>query len=106
GLFKGEILRRVGGFDTGLGDDTDMTMKLRKQRWKLDMSIDAIVWTIVPETRQHLWRQRMRWERNMVKIRLSKHRDQFLLGRYGLANAILAIEQVIALFTLPWGGLM
>jgi poly-beta-1,6-N-acetyl-D-glucosamine synthase len=106
GLFKGEILRRVGGFDTGLGDDTDMTMKLRKQRWKLDMSIDAIVWTIVPETRQHLWRQRMRWERNMVKIRLSKHRDQFLLGRYGLANAFVALQLLFIRLTLPWMGLI
>jgi cellulose synthase/poly-beta-1,6-N-acetylglucosamine synthase-like glycosyltransferase len=53
GLFRGEIVRRLGGFDTGLGDDTDMTMKLRKQRWKLGMSVDAVVWTIVPVTPRH-----------------------------------------------------
>jgi biofilm PGA synthesis N-glycosyltransferase PgaC len=106
GIFRGEIVRRLGGFDTGLGDDTDMTMKLRKQRWKLGMSVDAVVWTIVPVTRQHLWRQRMRWERNMVKIRLSKHRDQFVLGRYGLANAVVALQLLFIRLTLPWMGLI
>jgi cellulose synthase/poly-beta-1,6-N-acetylglucosamine synthase-like glycosyltransferase len=106
GLFRAEILHRLGGFDTGLGDDTDMTMNLRKRRWKLAFSLDAVVWTIVPVTRRHLWSQRMRWQRNLVKIRLSKHRDQFVLGRYGLANAILAIEQLIVLFILPWVGLI
>jgi biofilm PGA synthesis N-glycosyltransferase PgaC len=104
GLFRGEIVRRLGGFDTGLGDDTDMTMKLRKQRWKLGMSVDAVVWTIVPVTSRHLWRQRMRWERNMVKIRLSKHRDQFVLGRYGSANAIVALQLLIIRLAFPWAA--
>ena len=106
GLFRGEFVRRVGGFDTGLGDDTDMTMKLRKQRWKLGMSVDAVVWTIVPVTARHLWRQRMRWERNMVKIRLSKHRDQFILGRYGFANGIVALQLLFIRLALPWSALI
>jgi cellulose synthase/poly-beta-1,6-N-acetylglucosamine synthase-like glycosyltransferase len=94
GMFRAEILHRLGGYDTGLGDDTDMTMMLRKQRWKLAFSLDAVVWTIVPVTRDHLWRQRMRWQRNIVKIRFSKHRNFFVLGRYGLANAVLALQLV------------
>jgi poly-beta-1,6-N-acetyl-D-glucosamine synthase len=106
GVFRGDVVRRLGGFDTGLGDDTDMTMKFRKQRWKLAMSIDGVVWTIVPVARQHLWRQRMRWERNMVKIRLSKHRDQFVLGRYGLANAVVTLQLLFIRLTLPWMGLI
>jgi cellulose synthase/poly-beta-1,6-N-acetylglucosamine synthase-like glycosyltransferase len=96
GLFRAEILHRLGGFDTGLGDDTDMTTCIRKQRWKLAFSFDAVVWTTVPITRHHLWRQRMRWRRNMVKIRISKHRDQLVLGRYGFANAVLAVHLVFA----------
>lgn len=101
GMFRGEILRRLGGFDTGLGDDTDMSTLIRKQRWRLAFSFDAVVWTTVPATRRHLWSQRMRWRRNIVKILISKHRDRFLLGRYGLSNAILVI-QLIALLVTPW----
>jgi poly-beta-1,6-N-acetyl-D-glucosamine synthase len=102
GLFRAEIFRRLGGYDTGLGDDTDMTMKLRKQRWKLGFSVDALVWTDVPETLQRLFRQRARWERNMVKIRVSKHRDMFALGRYGFANAVVTLDLLFVRLLLPW----
>jgi cellulose synthase/poly-beta-1,6-N-acetylglucosamine synthase-like glycosyltransferase len=95
-------MRRLGGYDTGLGDDTDMTMKLRKQRWKLGFSVDAVVWTDVPTTMRGLFRQRARWERNMVKIRLSKHRDMFLIGRYGFGNAILTLDLLFVRLALPW----
>jgi biofilm PGA synthesis N-glycosyltransferase PgaC len=101
GLFRAEILRRLGGFDTGLGDDRDLTMMIRKQRWKLRLSIDAVVWTTVPVTRDHLWRQRARWRRNVVKICVSKHRDQFVLGRYGFANAFLAVQVLVARLLIP-----
>ncbi len=92
GIFRGEVLRRLGGFDTGLGDDRDLSTMLLKQRFRLAFSNDAVVWTTVPETRYHLWRQRMRWRRNIIKIRVSKHRDMFLLGRYGFTNAIIALQ--------------
>jgi cellulose synthase/poly-beta-1,6-N-acetylglucosamine synthase-like glycosyltransferase len=101
GLFRGEILRRLGGFDTGLGDDRDLSTMIRKQRWKLAFSIDAVVWTTVPATRHHLWRQRARWRRNIVKICLSKHRDLFVLGRYGFANAVLVIEVALIHMIIP-----
>ena len=95
GIFRGEVLRRLGGFDSGLGDDSDLSTMLLKQRFKLTFSHDAVVWTTVPETRAHLWSQRMRWRRNCVKIRVSKHRDMFLLGRYGFARAIITIGLVL-----------
>jgi len=101
GIFRAEILHRLGGFDTGLGDDTDMTTMICKQRWKLGFSLGAVVWTTVPATRYHLWRQRMRWRRNLIKIRLSKHRDQFVLGRYGLANAARAVEVILGQVLVP-----
>ena len=102
GLFRAVIIRRLGGYDTGLGDDTDLTIKLRKQGWKLGFSVDAMIWTDVPATWRRLCRQRMRWERNMVKIRLSKHRDMLALGRYGVGNAIVMLDLLIMRVTFPW----
>jgi poly-beta-1,6-N-acetyl-D-glucosamine synthase len=102
GLFRAEILRRLGGFDTGLGDDTDMTLKLRKQRWKLTFSVDAVIWTDVPITWHAVRRQRIRWERNMVKIRLSKHRDLLSFGLHGLGNAIVVLDLLVMRVMLPW----
>ncbi len=100
GIFRAEILHRLGGFDTGLGDDRDLTMMIRKQRWKVRFSVGAVVWTTCPETLNHLVKQRVRWRRNVVKICISKHRDTFLLGRYGLANAYVALE-VLGRIVLP-----
>jgi cellulose synthase/poly-beta-1,6-N-acetylglucosamine synthase-like glycosyltransferase len=101
GVWRAEILHRLGGFDTGLGDDFDMSTMLRKQRWKLAFSIDAVVWTLVPVTRTHLASQRARWRRNVMKIRVSKHRDMFVLGRYGFANAFLTVQMLLARMLMP-----
>jgi poly-beta-1,6-N-acetyl-D-glucosamine synthase len=101
GIFRASILHSLGGLDTGLGDDTDLTTNIYKQGWKLAFSLDAKVWTTVPVTRYHLWRQRMRWRRNLIKIRVSKHRDQFLLGRYGFANAVRAVVIVVGSVLAP-----
>jgi hypothetical protein len=48
-----------------------------------------------------LLRQRARWRRNVVKICVSKHRDQFVLGRYGFANAVLAVAQLLYRLLIP-----
>jgi cellulose synthase/poly-beta-1,6-N-acetylglucosamine synthase-like glycosyltransferase len=101
GIFRAEILHRLGGFDTGLGDDTDLTTMIRKQRWKLAFSLDAVVWTTVPETQNHLSKQRARWRRNLIKIRVSKHRDYLVLGRYGFADALLAIQMLLLRILMP-----
>jgi biofilm PGA synthesis N-glycosyltransferase PgaC len=102
GMFRADVLRRLGGFDAGLGEDADMTMMLRKQGRKLGFSVDAVVWTDVPVTWKRLVIQRMRWDRTFLRIRISKHRDMFWPGRYGLANFILMVDQVIWNILLPW----
>jgi cellulose synthase/poly-beta-1,6-N-acetylglucosamine synthase-like glycosyltransferase len=102
GMFRAEILRRLHGYDTGLGDDTDMTQMVRKQQWKLGFSLGAVVHTAVPVTRHHLWSQRARWSRNSIKIRLSKHRELFVLGRFGFASAIVVVRLLAGRTTLNW----
>jgi cellulose synthase/poly-beta-1,6-N-acetylglucosamine synthase-like glycosyltransferase len=95
-MFRMSALRELGGYDTGLGDDTDMTLRMRKRRqWRLKYALEARIWTDQPENLRSLLRQRMRWTRNMVKVRLHKHRDLFT-PRYGWQNLVLAID--IALF--------
>ena len=101
GMFRGSALRGFGGFDTGLGDDTDLTIRLRKARWKLRMSLTARISTDVPETLPHLMRQRSRWTRNMVKMRLRKHRDMGTF-KYGFTNAFLFYENIVNRVVRPF----
>lgn len=101
GLFRAEALRDLFGFDSGLGDDTDMTLRLRKQRWRLGFALHAVVWTDVPRTVGHLVRQRSRWERNMVKVRLRKHGDLLRAWRYGWRNMLVTADLVVVRAALP-----
>jgi poly-beta-1,6-N-acetyl-D-glucosamine synthase len=100
-IFRTSALRSVGGYDTGLGDDTDMTLKMRKQGWRLGFSLDARIWTDQPYTIPGLIRQRTRWARNMVKVRLRKHKDFINPFRYGWKSTILAVDNLIFRVLFP-----
>jgi cellulose synthase/poly-beta-1,6-N-acetylglucosamine synthase-like glycosyltransferase len=103
GLFRTGALRALGGYDTGLGDDTDMTLRLRKCGWRIDFAPDAQVWVEMPRTWGHLTQQRFRWARNLVKIRLSKHRDMMaLFHRYGFANGVIALNVLVFRVLIPF----
>ncbi|MBD5655520.1 MAG: glycosyltransferase family 2 protein [Candidatus Eremiobacteraeota bacterium] len=101
GMFRGSALRGLGGFDTGLGDDTDLTIRLRKARWKLRMSVKARISTDVPESLPRLMKQRSRWTRNMVKVRLRKHRDMGSF-KYGFTNAFMFYENIVNRVVRPY----
>ena len=101
GLFRKSAVDEVKGFDTGLGDDTDLTIRLRKLGWKLRFSTNAIVWTNVPTKWRQLFSQRQRWERNMVKIRLRKQQDLFSFWRYGWTNTWMMVDLVLTRMVLP-----
>ncbi len=74
GAFRREALQRVGGLDSGGGEDLDVTLKLRMAGWKARFAPDAVCYTDVPETLMALTRQRFRWERDAVRLRYRKHR--------------------------------
>jgi len=100
-MFRASAMRSLGGYDMGLGDDTDITIRLRKAKWKLRTSLRGQISTDVPVTLGHLMRQRSRWTRNMVKMRLRKHRD-LGSGRYGFTNAFAFWEQVLNRVVHPY----
>jgi biofilm PGA synthesis N-glycosyltransferase PgaC len=100
-LFRTSAMRQIGGWDMGLGDDTDSTIRLRKANWKLRTSLRAHLLTDVPITLGHLMSQRARWTRNMVKQRVRKHRD---LGtfRFGLVNGIMFYDIMLNRVVHPY----
>lgn len=103
-MFRADALRALGGYDSGLGDDTDLTLRLRKQGWRLGFAPNAIVWTDVPNRFGWLMKQRSRWARNMVKIRLHKHGDLVRLDRFGLSNAVVFADLFLLRVAIPFLG--
>ena len=75
GAFRRTAMERVGGLDSGGGEDLDVTLRLRGDGWTTVFAPDAICLTSVPATVIALTQQRFRWERDAVRLRYRKHRD-------------------------------
>lgn len=77
GAFRRKVLLEVGGWDTGPGEDADITIKIRKAGYKIAFAPKAICQTNVPETWKAYWRQRLRWNRSLIRFRWRKHRNVY-----------------------------
>lgn len=66
-----------GGHEPGPGNDSDLAIRVRKLGYKIVFEPKAFCLTNVPETLPKLIKQRSRWDRNLIKNRLRKHRDVF-----------------------------
>jgi cellulose synthase/poly-beta-1,6-N-acetylglucosamine synthase-like glycosyltransferase/spore germination protein YaaH/peptidoglycan/xylan/chitin deacetylase (PgdA/CDA1 family) len=83
GAWRTDLLRATGGFsgDT-VAEDTDLTLTIRRDGWKIVYDEDAIGRTEVPETVDALVRQRFRWTFGTLQA-VWKHRDTAGNPRYG-----------------------
>ncbi|MGH9714513.1 MAG: glycosyltransferase [Candidatus Acidiferrales bacterium] len=83
GAWRTNLLRSNGGFsgDT-VAEDTDLTLTIRRNGWKIVYDEDAIGRTEVPDTVQALIRQRFRWTFGTLQA-VWKHRDAVGKPRYG-----------------------
>jgi len=76
GVFRRQALADVGGLDAGGGEDLDVTIRIRKAGWRVRFAPDAICYTDAPATFRAFLRQRFRWERDAIRLRYRKHKDQ------------------------------
>jgi poly-beta-1,6-N-acetyl-D-glucosamine synthase len=95
GAFKREALERVGGWDIGPGLDGDITVKLRKLDYRIAFEPEAICQTSVPDTFQKLVKQRLRWDKSIIRFRVRKHRDVFYPNAtFKFSNFISSFENI------------
>ena len=95
GAFRAEVLDRFGGWDTGPGLDGDITMKVRKSGFRVVFEPAAIGFTSVPERFGGLTRQRLRWNRSLVRFRMRKHRSVFLPDQnFSFLNFFTSMENI------------
>ena len=107
GAFRRTALEQVGGQDVEVGEDADLTMKLRRAGWQVRFAPDAHALTDVPETVSALIAQRLRWDRGLITIWMRKFRGVFdprqstfrLIDVAALAD-VLGYQIVLA-FALP-----
>ena len=68
GAFRRAALEAVGGQDVEVGEDADLTLKLRRAGWRIRFAPDALGLTDVPESVSALIGQRLRWDRGIITI--------------------------------------
>lgn len=104
GAFRKDALTRVGGVSTDtLAEDTDLTMSLCRDGWRVVYRDDARAWTEAPASLGALWRQRYRWCYGTMQA-MWKHRGAVFqrgpagkLGRRGLGY-LLVLQVLLPLF--------
>jgi len=75
GAFRKDILDNIGGWDIGPGLDGDITVKVRKLGYKIHFADEAVCLTSAPRNFKILAKQRLRWDKSIVRFRVRKHRD-------------------------------
>ena len=66
-LYRTEILREMGGWPAGVGEDIVVTWAILQRGFYVGYAEDAICLTRVPESLGSLVRQRARWARGMIE---------------------------------------
>ncbi|MFC0489173.1 bifunctional polysaccharide deacetylase/glycosyltransferase family 2 protein [Sinomonas atrocyanea] len=104
GAFRRDVLLRLGGVSSDtLAEDTDLTMALCRDGWRVVYKDSARAWTEAPATLGALWKQRYRWCYGTLQA-MWKHRGAVLqggaagkLGRRGLGY-LLVLQVLLPLF--------
>ncbi|MFD4586695.1 bifunctional polysaccharide deacetylase/glycosyltransferase family 2 protein [Streptomyces sp. NPDC058434] len=103
GAFRRQALERVGGMsDDTLAEDTDITMAIHRDGWRVVYAERARAWTEAPESVQQLWSQRYRWSYGTMQA-IWKHRRSVIesgpSGRFGRVGLPL-VSLFMVLFPL------
>lgn len=95
GAFRKDVLEKVGAWDIGPGLDGDITVKIRKLGFTIFFEPLAVCQTSVPDTFKKLMKQRLRWDKSLIRFRLRKHKDvYFPTATFRFSNFISFVENV------------
>lgn len=78
GAFRADVTDAVKGWDIGPGLDGDITVKIRKSGFKTVFEPSAVCLTNAPSKFKVLTKQRLRWDKSIVRFRVRKHFDVYL----------------------------
>jgi poly-beta-1,6-N-acetyl-D-glucosamine synthase len=97
GAFRRAAIEQVGRQDVEVGEDADLTMKLRRAGWRIRFAPEANALTIVPETVPSFIAQRLRWDRGLITIWMRKFRGAFdpRQSTFRLLNMLSVVDVLI-----------
>ena len=75
GAFRTSVLKQLGGWDVGPGEDGDLVLRLRKAGYQIGAAPYANCYTNVPTSWKRLFWQRCRWDRTVITFECRKHEN-------------------------------
>ncbi|MFF0158630.1 bifunctional polysaccharide deacetylase/glycosyltransferase family 2 protein [Streptomyces sp. NPDC005263] len=95
GAFRRDAVLQVGGMsEDTLAEDTDITIAMHREGWRVVYEEHARAWTEAPGSLKQLWSQRYRWSYGTMQA-LWKHRksltDKGPSGRFGRVGMPLVV---------------
>lgn len=81
-IYRRSIVNHVGGWNTGTGEDLDLTLRIkqyisRHPGLRMAFAPGAVAHTDVPDTFASFFTQRLRWDGDLSYIYFRKHRHSF-----------------------------
>ncbi len=77
GAFRRSTIEKVGGWNVGPGEDGDLTQAVRKCGYAIAFAPYAQCYTNLPTSWWSLFKQRLRWDRSIVRGKCRQHADSF-----------------------------
>ncbi|CAM4263736.1 poly-beta-1,6-N-acetyl-D-glucosamine synthase [Acinetobacter pragensis] len=100
--FRKSAVHSVGYWSPDmLTEDIDITWKLQRAGWNIHFEPNALVWILMPETFNGLWKQRLRWAMGGAQV-LLKNVDVLLKPQLNFLWPLM-MELIL---TLVWSYLM
>ncbi|VVB99219.1 Glycosyltransferase AglE [uncultured archaeon] len=82
-VYRADVLRKIGGYDEkNITEDMEIALRMRKYGYRIVTCLGAHIYTEVPTTMKHLFRQRVRWYRGKFANTL-QYREMLFNPKYG-----------------------
>ncbi|WP_024326265.1 glycosyltransferase [Thioalkalivibrio sp. AKL19] len=96
GVFRTEMVRKIGGWTTGSAEDLDLTLRLkqyfgRHPGFRIAFEPRAMGHTDCPATWKGFLLQRLRWDGDLFYMYIRKHRNAFSIRQMGFWNVLLGV---------------
>lgn len=97
GALRSSIVRQIGGWEAGPGEDGDLTTKICLAGGKIGFAPKAMCMTDAPDNWWGYFRQQLRWNRSVVRFRIRKYSGIFnpFSRSFNSRNLLGALDEVI-----------
>jgi cellulose synthase/poly-beta-1,6-N-acetylglucosamine synthase-like glycosyltransferase len=94
-MYRRDVFLLRGGFDVGPGEDLEYTLRLRRYGYEVRFVPEAWAETDVPDNAISLVRQRLRWDRDALRIRLIQYGEGRLFRPEGLSDTLQRLDFIV-----------